>query len=267
MPELKDRIALVTGAARGIGFEIAKTFTEAGAKVVLSDLLEKEGLEASEQLNNDNLETHFIKHDVTEETEWVDVISETSSVFGGLDILVNNAGIIIQKPLKETSLEEWRKVMAVNLDSVFLGTKIASQEIMKRSANNPISGSIINMSSVAGIVGTPDLSSYNASKGAVRLLTKSNAMEFSDPSINIRVNSIHPGGINTNMVKDIINYSVEQTGATKDEIRSQLEQAHPMQRLGLPEEVAKVALFLASTDSSYMTGSEVVVDGGYTASG
>ena len=266
MTELKDRIALVTGAAGGIGFEIAKTFAEAGAKVVLSDLLVKEGTEASERLNAKNFETCFIKHDVTNENEWVEVISEISDLFGGLDILVNNAGIIIQKPLNETSLEEWRRAMAVNLDSVFLGTKIASQEIMKRSANSSISGSIINMSSVAGIVGIANNSSYNASKGAVRLLTKSNAMEFSDPSINIRVNSIHPGGINTNMIKNIINTSVKETGATEDEVRSQLEQIHPMQRLGIPEEVAKVALFLASTDSSYMTGSELVVDGGYTAS-
>ena len=266
MTELKDRIALVTGAAGGIGFEIAKTFAEAGAKVVLSDLLVKEGTEASERLNAKNFETRFIKHDVTNENEWVEVISEISDLFGGLDILVNNAGIIIQKPLNETSLEEWRRAMAVNLDSVFLGTKIASQEIMKRSANSSISGSIINMSSVAGIVGIANNSSYNASKGAVRLLTKSNAMEFSDPSINIRVNSIHPGGINTNMIKNIINTSVKETGATEDEVRSQLEQIHPMQRLGIPEEVAKVALFLASTDSSYMTGSELVVDGGYTAS-
>ena len=266
MTELKDRIALVTGAAGGIGFEIAKTFAEAGAKVVLSDLLVKEGTEASERLNAKNFQTHFMKHDVTNESEWVEVISEISDLFGGLDILVNNAGIIIQKPLNETSLEEWRRVMAVNLDSVFLGTKIASQEIMKRSANSPISGSIINMSSVAGIVGIANNSSYNASKGAVRLLTKSNAMEFSDPSINIRVNSIHPGGINTNMIKNIINTSIKETGATEDEVRSQLEQIHPMQRLGIPEEVAKVALFLASTDSSYMTGSELVVDGGYTAS-
>ena len=119
MPELKDRIALVTGAAGGIGFEIAKAFAEAGAKVVLSDLLVKEGTEASERLNAENLETHFIKHDVTNENEWVGVISEISDLFGGLDILVNNAGIIIQKPLNETSLEEWRRVMAVNLDSVF----------------------------------------------------------------------------------------------------------------------------------------------------
>lgn len=265
MTELKDRIALVTGAVGGIGFEIAKKFANAGAKVVLSDLLEKEGQEASKRINSENIETHFIKHDVTSEQDWIDAINHTSNLYGGLDILVNNAGIIIQKPLKDTSLQEWRTALAVNLDSVFLGTKLASQEIMKRSANNPLSGSIINMSSVAGIVGMANNSSYNASKGAVRLLTKSNAMEFSDPSINIRVNSIHPGGINTNMISNIISNSVKETGATKNEIRSQLEKGHPMQRLGLPEEVAKVALFLASSESSYMTGSEVVVDGGYTA--
>jgi len=266
MNTLKGRIALVTGAARGIGFEIAKTFAEAGAKVVLSDLLTKEGNESSEELNKQNLDTFFIKHDVTDEEEWISVVKETSNTFGGLDILVNNAGIIIQKPLNETSLEEWRRAMAVNLDSVFMGTKIASEEIIKRSANSPVSGSIINMSSVAGLVGMANNSSYNASKGAVRLLTKSNAMEFADPSINIRVNSIHPGGINTNMIQNIINTSVEETGTSEAEIRSQLEQGHPMQRLGIPKEVARVALFLASTDSSYMTGSEVVVDGGYTAS-
>ena len=263
--DLNKKIVLVTGGARGIGAEISHAMCEAGASVILSDMLEKEGKLKTKELNKLGYKSAFIKHDVTKESHWKKTIEFCTKTFGGLDVLVNNAGIFFSKPLEEISIKEWRHMFAINVEGVFLGTKFAVKEIKKRSIKNEVSGSIINLSSVAGLVGASFIGPYNASKGAVRIFSKGCAIEFASLGYNIRVNSIHPGVIDTKMGKQVQAGLIEQTGLSDKEATAQLAELHPLGRLGLPEEVANVAVFLASNESSFITGAEIVVDGGFTA--
>ena len=263
--DLSGRIVLVTGGARGIGAKVSEAVCKSGAKLVLSDILKEEGLEKVRELSEKGYQASFIKHDVTSETSWGQVIEFCSKTYNGLDVLVNNAGIYFSKPLVEISLEDWKTMFSVNVEGVFLGTKLASEEIKKRSMKSEISGSIINLSSVAGLVGAPFIGPYNASKGAVRIFSKGCAMEFASLGYNIRVNSVHPGVIDTNMGDEVKQHLINQTELTSNEATSQLADLHPIGRLGLPEEVANVIVFLASNKSSFITGAELVVDGGYTA--
>ena len=262
---LKNRVVLVTGAARGIGAEISFQMCKAGAKVILSDLLNKEGKLKVTELTKLGYESAYIEQDVTKESSWKKTIKFCVDTFGGLDVLVNNAGIYFSKPLSDISLEEWKHMFSVNVEGVFLGTKFDIEEIVKRPNREKESGSIINLSSVAGIVGGPFIGPYNASKGAVRIFTKGCAMEFSTLGYNVRVNSIHPGVIDTNMGTQVQDGLKKQTGISENEAKSQINSLHPLGRLGLPKEVAKVAVYLASNKSSFITGAEFVVDGGLTA--
>ena len=253
MNRVLDKVAIVTGAAGGLGRAIALLLAKEGGKVTLSDIDEVNGKKVAAEIERGSGEALFVKHDVTNESDWGKVIRASLERFGKLDVLVNNAGVNLFKKIEDTSLDEWRWLLSINLDGVFLGTKYAI-EAMKRSGG----GSIINISSVAGIVGTLDTSAYHASKGGVRLFTKAAALECSKAGYdyNIRVNSVHPGVIRTAMVEDLL----------KDEDKRKTALSwHPIGRFGEPEDIAYGVLYLASDESKFVTGSELVIDGGWTA--
>ena len=255
MDRVKGKVAIVTGAARGLGKAISQLLAKEGAKVVVTDVLEDGGKEVAEEIRREGGGAVFIKHDVASENSWSEVIEKTMSEFGKLDILVNNAGVMLIKEIENTSLEEWRWLMSINLDGVFLGTKHAIGA-MKKSGG----GSIVNISSAVGLIGTADdTAAYSTSKGAVRLFTKAAAMECSKAghNYNIRVNSVHPGVIETPMVASM---------SRDKEFRKKLETMHPIGFLGKPIDIAYVVLYLASDESRLATGAEFVVDGGWTAS-
>ncbi|MCH8351794.1 MAG: glucose 1-dehydrogenase [Chloroflexi bacterium] len=246
---LEGKVALISGGARGMGAAEARLFASEGAKVVIGDLLEDEGRQTEAQINEAGGECLFIRLDVTSESNWQDVVATTVARFGKLDILVNNAGIFRTERVEDTSEQSWDQVMDVNAKGVFLGTKAAIPEMRKVGG-----GSIVNISSIAGLVGSPYSSAYNASKGAVRLLTKSTAIQYAREGI--RANSVHPGVIETEMTREVVN----------DEAFRQFRLVtNPIPRLGQPEDVAYGVLFLASDEASFMTGSELVIDGGWTA--
>ena len=251
---LEGKVAIVTGAASGMGAATARRFAREGAKVVITDLKEAEGAILSDQINNAGGEAVFVRHDVAQEADWKAVTATALRRFGRLDVLVNNAGVALAGGVAETSLEQWRWLMSINLDGVFLGVKYAV-EAMKVGG-----GSIINLSSIEGLIGDPNLAAYNASKGGVRLLTKSAALDCARRGYRIRVNSIHPGYIWTPMVEEFLNGF--QDGKER---RAALDALHPIGHMGDPEDIANGILYLASDESKFMTGSELVIDGGYTA--
>ena len=246
---LEGKVALISGGARGMGAAEAKLFASEGAKVVLGDVLEQEGQQVEAEIAEAGGEAVFVHLDVTSEPEWQNAVNTAIERFGKLDILVNNAGIFNRAFIHEQTEEDWDRVMDINGKGVFLGTKTAIPAM--RDAGG---GSIVNISSVAGLIGSMASTSYNASKGAVRLLTKSTAVQYAKEGI--RCNSVHPGPIETPML-DVV-YPTPET-------RNQRQNAIPMRRLGNMDDVAKGVLFLASDEASYMTGSELVIDGGYTA--
>ena len=250
MGRLDGKVAIVSGGARGQGATEARMFAREGAKVVLGDVLDEEGKQVEAQINESGGEATYVHLDVTREDDWRSAVETAVSRYGKLDILVNNAGILIRKGLEETTVEDWDRIMGVNAKGVFLGTKLAIPA-MRRAGG----GSIINISSTAGLVGSPNGSpSYTASKGAVRLLTKSTAIQYAKEGI--RCNSVHPGPIDTEMIRDTLN----------DPARlEQRMQRLPMGRVGTPEDIAYGVLYLASDESSFVTGSELVIDGGTTA--
>ena len=247
---LESKIAFISGGGRGMGAVEARLFAGEGACVAIGDVLEEEGLKVVEQINEAGGRAIFLLLDVTRESQWNSAIAATVSEFGKLDILVNNAGVGAASMVEDTTVEEWDRVMNINAKGVFLGTKATLPE-MRRAGG----GSIINISSQLGLVGM-DISSpqYQASKGAVRLFTKSTAIQYAKEGI--RSNSVHPGPINTPMT--------ERRRGDPDHQRIMLSRI-PMGRYGESEEVAYGVLFLASDESSFMTGSELVIDGGWTA--
>ncbi len=247
---LENKVALISGGARGMGAAEARLFASEGAKVVIGDILEEEGRRTEAQINEAGGECLFLRLDVTSERDWRQAVAATVARFGKLDVVVNNAGIGGGGRLEDTTVEEWDRVMEVNAKGVFLGTKAAIPE-MRRAGG----GSIINISSQLGLVGT-DTSSpqYQASKGAVRLLTKATAIQYA--SEGIRANSVHPGPIITPMT---------EAGRADPQRQQVMMSRIPLGRYGLAEDVAYGVLFLASDESSFMTGSELVIDGGWTA--
>jgi len=244
---LDGKVALITGGAAGIGRQTALKFAEEGAKVVITDINEDDGNKALEELKKVNDDALFLRHDVTKEEDWKSVVSEIVNEYGRLDILFNNAGIYIIKPIVETDVETWDKLMDINVKGVFLGMKHVLPEMEKNQ-----SGSIINASSLAGLKGSANHVLYGASKGAVRVMTKDAAAEYAQKGI--RINSIHPGYITTGMA----DYAEEATRASREELGSMF----PMGRMGDPQEVTNLVLFLASDESSFSTAAEFVIDGG-----
>ena len=246
---LENQVALISGGARGMGAVEAKMFAAEGAKVVIGDMLGDEGRQVEAEINESGGECVFVQLDVTDENAWQDAVATTVARFGKLDILINNAGIARINSVEDTTSEEWDLVMDINAKGVFLGTKAAIPEIRKAGG-----GSIVNISSIAGLTGGRT-SSYAASKGAVRLLTKSTAIQYA--ADGIRCNSVHPGVIETPMTTPIM--------LNTPEGRELNASRHPLGRFGQPEDIAYGVLFLASDESSFMTGSELVIDGGLTA--
>tara|TARA_B100000427_G_scaffold73810_1_gene59845 strand:+ start:5073 stop:5870 length:798 start_codon:yes stop_codon:yes gene_type:complete len=264
MSELEGKTALISGGSRGIGASIASLFLDEGANVLITDILEEEGNKTVENLSDKKGDISFISHDVTNEGSWNDAVSSCIKEFGGLNILINNAGIYSSSTVEETSIEEWKSMFTVNVEGVFLGTKAVLDEMKKSSLDND-SGSIINLSSIAGLVGSAGHGAYTASKGAVKLFTKSCAIEFAELDYNIRVNSIHPGVIETKMGAQVVSNLSENLELGDNEAKEMTALMHPVKRMGVPEEIAQLALFLASNRSSFITGAEMVIDGGFTA--
>ena len=256
MMELQGRIALVTGASRGIGEATARTLVAAGAKVILTDLEAPDALAAE-------LGGYARMHDVTRESDWIETIAFARETAGGLDILVNNAGLFLMKPLIDTSLDDWRRLHAVNVEGVFLGCKHAIPALAERAVQWKGGAAIVNLSSVAGLVGSAGTACYNASKGAVRLFTKGLAIELAP--LKIRANSVHPGVIDTQMGSEVVCGVSTGRQIGNNEARTQVSEMHPLGHMGRAVDIANAIAFLASDKAAFMTGSELVVDGGFTA--
>ncbi|MGE0623355.1 MAG: SDR family NAD(P)-dependent oxidoreductase [Pseudomonadales bacterium] len=248
---LDGKVALITGSARGMGASIARLFAEEGARVVLSDILEAPLKALELELSGRGYEVLAQRHDVIDEASWEQIVQATETRFGRLDVLVNNAGVLDTAGVEASSLEAWERVVAVNQTGVWLGMKVAIPAL-RRSGG----GSIVNTSSIYGIVGSGGSAAYHASKGAVRLLTKTAALEYAPDGI--RVNSVHPGYVNTPMIEQAL------PEANVSMLKLLGEQV-PLGRLAEPEDIARGVLYLASDESSYVTGSELVIDGGVTA--
>jgi len=258
MNRLEGKVTMITGSASGIGKEIAELFAKEGAKVVITTRKKvAEGTALAESIKNDGGEAAFIKLDVRKESNWSEALDVTIRKYGKLNILVNNAGIVIAKTLEDTSLDEWNSVMETNSTGVFLGTKYA----IGAMKNNCEPCSIVNISSVMVYVGDPELAAYNVSKGAVAVLSKTAALHCGDAGYTIRVNSVFPGFIHTEMA-DI---EAEERGMTIDEFTEEFLQYHPIGYLGKPDDVAYTVLYLASDESKFVTGAELAVDGGWSA--
>ena len=248
MGRLGGKSCLISGGAKGLGAAQARLFAREGGRVAVGDILDADGGRLVDELRASGADSLFVRLDVTSEADWESAVAAVMGEFGALDVLVNNAGIYNRALVEDTTLEEWERVMSVNSTGVFLGTKHAVPA-MRRSGG----GSIVNMSSVAGLVGSRTQTVYNASKGAVRLLTKSTAVQYA--ADGIRANSVHPGVIETDMMQEVIR--TEEERATRMSLT-------PIGRFGTAEDVANGVLFLASDEASYVTGAELVIDGGLT---
>ncbi|MCC3303729.1 SDR family NAD(P)-dependent oxidoreductase [Sneathiella sp. HT1-7] len=254
---LEGKIALITGAASGIGKATAERFAREGAKVALTDIDPDKGETLAEELIKSGHEAFYQNLDVVNPEEWRTVVESVINRWDRLDILVNSAGIGRAKGLLEMSYDFWRQTISINLDGTFLGTQ-AAVDSMKDTGG----GAIVNISSVLGFVGMSNISAYAASKGGVRLFTKAAAIECANKRYNVRVNSVHPGYIETPMVMRRFDKIAE---AEREAEETRLKESHPLGRLGKPEEIASMILYLASDEAAFVTGAEFVADGGYLA--
>jgi 3(or 17)beta-hydroxysteroid dehydrogenase len=246
MGRLQGKVAVITGALGGIGRADARVFAAEGARMVLTDVNARGAQELLAELGGEHL---FLEHDVASEEDWVRVVAAAEERFGRLDVLVNNAGLMILGTVAGTSLADWRRVNAVNLDGVFLGCKHALPALERAGG-----GSIVNISSIAAMQGVPFAAAYCASKGGVRSLTKAIAVHCREAKNNVRCNSVHPDGVRTPMV---VKVATGRDDATRAEIEAVSRGSN---RFCEPEDVAAVVLFLASDESRYMNGAEVLVD-------
>lgn len=244
MGRLAGKVAIVTGGARAMGAATVRLFAAEGAKVVIADVLADEGQALAAEIGE---AAAFVRLDVTDEANWRAVVDETTARFGAVDVLVNNAGIITFSSLTDTSLEDFERVLRVNLVGAFLGMKTVGAAMLAKGA-----GSIVNISSLDGMRGVNSLGAYASSKWGLRGLTKVAALEFGHRGV--RVNSVHPGGVNTPMANPMV--------ASADQLNADYGRV-PLQRIGEPEEVARASLFLASDEASYVCGAELLVDGGW----
>jgi NAD(P)-dependent dehydrogenase (short-subunit alcohol dehydrogenase family) len=250
MARLAGKVALISGGARGQGAVEAQLFVQEGAAVVFGDVLDDDGKKVEAEIRASGGRATYVHLNVTREADWRAAVSTAVQTYGKLDVLVNNAGILLRAKIEETSEADWDRIMAVNVKGVFLGTKCVIPAMRQAGG-----GSIINISSTAGLVGSPgETAAYTATKGAVRLFTKATAIQHVKDKI--RCNSVHPGPIATDMIKEML----ENKAAWEQRLRRL-----PMGRVGTPQEVAYGVLYLASDEASYVTGRELVIDGGTTA--
>lgn len=263
---LKGRVALVSGGLRGIGLACVERFLAEGAEVVLTDLQAADSEAAASTLARLGQAASYVQANVASEEDWAKVLTAVTERHGKLHILVNNAGIDLTGPVATTSLESWRRIMSINVDGVFLGTRTFVPLMEASGAEVKGGASIINVSSIMGLVGMSEVSGYNASKGAVRLFTKSIALEFAEKKMPIRANSLHPGFVITPLLQEGFQRWVD-SGAAKQtqDLVDLMASKTPIGRLADPSELGSAVFFLAGSDSSYMTGAELVIDGGWTA--
>ncbi len=256
---LDGKVALVSGAGRGIGAAVAEALAASGAAVLVTDIDAQSAEKVVQSIIAQGGKAAFAQHNVTDEAQWIAAVAAAQQHFGALDILVNNAGVESAALLTECTVEAFRSLMDINVTGVFLGMKHAAR-VMKSGA------SIINLSSVAGIIGTPAHIAYHASKGAVRTMTKAAAVELAKLGTGIRVNSIHPAIVDTemgsNFIKDFVTLGLAPDYAAAE---ADIKSAHLLGRFGTPDDIASAVIYLASEATSWMTGSELVIDGGFTA--
>lgn len=248
---LAGKVALVTGGASGIGEATCRRMAAEGAQVLVADV----AVDRAERVAKEIADAAAVSLDVTRESDWEAAVATAEERFGRLDVLMNCAGISVPAPIDELTLEAWRETMTVNAEGVFLGCRYGI-EALRRAGG----GSIINVASIFGVAGGARHAAYSASKGAVRMLTKSVALRCAEAGWNIRCNAIHPGAIETPIMDPMF-----EAAADRDALLAAFAAQHPMGRVGQPEEVAEVAVFLASDESSFVTGAEIAVDGGYLA--
>ena len=259
---LDGKVVLITGAASGIGAKCVEVMAQCGAKVMATDIDEQQGLKTVAEFKTQGLDVVFCQHDASSSDDWDKAIAVTLAQFNRLDILVNNAGIYIGGTLLENNLEQLRLLNKINVESIFLGMKAAAS-VMKLGGNG---GSIINLSSVAGLIGVSGHSAYGATKGAARLYSKHAAVEFAQLGYGIRVNSVHPGVIDTEMGGQVFQDLVDIGLASSfEEAKNIVIGMTPLGRLGKSEDIASMIAFLSSDAASFITGGEFVVDGGLTA--
>ena len=253
MARVAGKVALVTGAAsaRGIGFAIGSALAREGAAVVLTDILSDAVEQRAAALRAEGFNVAGFKHDVSSETSWADVLARVYRMHGHLDVLVNNAGIAVLVPMVQLTLADFRRMVDINLSGAFLGSKLALAGMSAHGSG----GSIVNISSVAGLIGVAGTTGYGATKGGIRIMTKAIAVEGAEH--RVRCNSVHPGAIWTDIQFE--------ARAREPETYGNIEASIPLGRIGDPSDVAQAVLFLASEESAYMTGTELVVDGGLTA--
>ncbi|RFB86049.1 3-beta hydroxysteroid dehydrogenase [Rhizobium leguminosarum bv. trifolii] len=258
MGRVSNKVAIVTGAAAGLGAAIATMLAREGARVVLTDLDQKRGSLVADQIVGAGGEAMFLEHEVSDERRWLEVVDKTLGQFGKLDVLVNNAGVQFVKRISDTTLEDWRRLFQVNVEGVFLGTRTAMSAMRQNG-----SGSIINLSSTMDRVVSVNDAAYCASKAAVTHFTKAAALDGATDGNRIRVNSIHPGLIETPMVeREILDLARLRGDVNTDAVRAKWDALCPL-GMGKPEDIAYGALYLASDESKLVTGSELVIDGGH----
>jgi len=266
MNRLDGKVALISGAARGIGAETARLMVEAGAKVAIGDVLDEKGRETARALETAGGEALYVDLDVTREEDWNAAVAAVVGRFGKLDVLVNNAGLFLGKDIENASLAEWERLCAVNLTGVFLGTKLCLPALREAATHSEHGSVIVNLASVAGLVGSTQDPLYSMTKGGVTLFTKSAALEFARKGYRIRVNSMHPGTIDTDMGDQVLVTRARNLGTNDIEMaRRQVIDRLPIGRLGTVTDIAKGIVFLASDDAAFMTGAGLVIDGGITA--
>lgn len=254
------KVALITGGAQGLGEAAARMLAKEGARVVITDVNLEGAQKVAEQINEKRKGAAIaIQHDVTKEEQWIHALAQTHKMFGGLHVLVNNAGIGLTKDFLEVSLDEWRKVHAIDLDGVFMGCKAAIPLMAKTVKDGPLGGSIINISSISGIIAGHNMAAYNSAKAAVRHLSKSVALYCAKRNLNVRSNSVHPVFIAT----PILDGLVGRYG--KEEAYAKLARQVPLGKIGEPDDIAYAILYLASDESKFVTGAELKVDGGISA--